>query len=121
MSLAAAQLAELINRKLCQRICDSANGKRNKQLVGVQARIVISEVLYFQVLDRLDDAGSNEQQLLVNAGKLFKRVHKACRGCTEQRACFAGNYRSVRQLNADSRSACFLRTRVCGGDYGTVG
>ena len=45
----------------------------------MQARIVVSEMLDLQVLDRLNDAGRDEQQLLVNAGKLFERVHKAGR------------------------------------------
>lgn len=77
--LAASQLAELIYCKLSQRICDSADGKCDEQLIGVQARIVVSEMLDLQVLDRLNDAGRDEQQLLVNAGKLFERVHKAGR------------------------------------------
>ena len=78
-------------------------------------------MLDLEVLDRLDDAGSDEQQLFVNARKLFERVHEARRGSAEQGARFAGDYRSVGQLNADGRSAGLLRAGICRRDDGAVG
>ena len=45
MHLTAAQFIQLCQRKLCRRIGDGADGKRHQNLIGMQARIVIAEVL----------------------------------------------------------------------------
>lgn len=118
MRLAASQPAELIDGELRERICHGTDGKRYEKLIGVQTRVVVSEVLDLEMLDRLNDAGRDKQQLLVYARKLLESVHKACRGCAEQRACFAGDYRSVGQLDADCRSTGLLRTGVAAATTG---
>ena len=53
--LAVRELFELLHGDLGGRVVHGADAQRDEHLVGVQARVVIAQMLHLQVLDRLDD------------------------------------------------------------------
>ena len=52
MDLAAAQLVQLLHRKLGGRVGGRADGEGDQHLVGVQARVAVAQMVDLQVLDR---------------------------------------------------------------------
>ena len=56
VNLAAAQFFELFQGDLCVFVGSGAHGQRDQNFIGVETRVAASEVLDFQLLDRLDRA-----------------------------------------------------------------
>ena len=54
VNLAAAQFFELFQGDLCVFVGSGAHGQRDQNFIGVETRVAASEVLDFQLLDRLD-------------------------------------------------------------------
>ena len=120
MRLTAAQLIELVDGKLNEGVGHGAYRQRNEQLIGVKSGVVITQMLYLEVLNRLDNSGSDEQQLFINACKVLECIHKTSRACTEQGAGLAGDDSAVRQLNGDGGTAGLLGFFECLCDNGPV-
>ena len=91
----AAQAVELVDRDLGHRVRHRADRQRDQQLVGVQARVVVAEMLDLEVLDRLDDARRDQLELLVDARELFQGVEQAGGGGAEQRGGLTGDDAAV--------------------------
>ena len=106
--LAVRQLFELLHGGLGGRVAHGADAQRHEHLVGVQARVVVAQMLDLQVLDRLDDLGRDERDVLRDAAEVFERVEQAGGTRTEQGRGLAGNDRAVGHLDGDGGGAGLL-------------
>lgn len=120
VGLAAAQLVQLFDSAAGHGIGDRADGQGDKQLIGVQAGIVVAHVLHLEMLDRLDNAGGNEGQLLIYAGQIFERIEQAGRACAQQRAGLARDNSAVVKLKSYGRTAGKLGLVKGRGHYGSI-
>ena len=84
MRFASAQAGKLLGRSFGGGGGNGTDGQRDKQLIGVQTRVVIAEVVYFQLLDRLDYRGGDEVQRIVYARQRLQCVHQHSRGRAEE-------------------------------------
>ena len=97
-----------------------ARSAGDQQLVRVQARVVVAEVLDLQMLDGLDDARGDQRQLLVDARQRLEGVDQAGRGRAQQRGRLAGDDAPVVELERDGGAAGVLRLLQRSRDDRTV-
>ena len=55
MYLAALKLFQLLHGNLRIIVCGCTDGKRNEDLVGMESRVTVTQMLGFSMLYRLDD------------------------------------------------------------------
>ena len=108
--LAVRELFELLHGDLCGRVVHRTDAQRDEHLVGVQARVMIAEVFDLQVLDRLDDVGRDECDVLRDAAKVLERVEQAGGARAEQGGGLAGDDRAVGHLDGDGGGTGLLGT-----------
>ena len=106
--LTVRELCQLLHGDLSGRVACGADAQRDEHLVGVQARVMIAEVFDLQVLDRLDDVGRDECDVLRDAAKVLERVEQAGGARTEQGGGLAGDDRAVGHLDGDGGGAGLL-------------
>ena len=58
MGITATQCIQLIQRSKCLRIGCGADTQRNQYLIGMQPRIMVVEMIDFQLADRLQCLGA---------------------------------------------------------------
>ena len=110
--LAVRELFELLHGDLGGRVAHGADAQRHEHLVGVQARVVVAQMLDLQVLDRLDDLGRDERDVLRDAAEVFERVEQAGRARAEQGRGLAGDDRAVGHLDGDGGGAGLLLSLI---------
>ena len=76
--IAALELGELPQRDGGSLILGGRAGQRDEDLIGVQAGVAAAEVVGLEGLDRLDGAGGDEVDLLIDAGQLLEGVQEEC-------------------------------------------
>ena len=108
--LAVRELFELLHGDLGGRVVHRTDAQRDEHLVGVQARVVVAQMLHLQVLDRLDDLGRDERDVLRDAAEVFERVEQAGGARAEQGRGLAGDDRAVGHLDGDGGGAGLLGT-----------
>ena len=74
MSLAALELFELTHGELRRGVRRRAYRESDEHLVRVQARIVVSEVVYLEILNRLYNAWGYEMYTVVYIAERLERV-----------------------------------------------
>ena len=79
MRLTVRELCQLLHGDLGGRVACGTDAQRDEHLIGVQARVVVAEVFDLQVLDRLDDVGRDERDVLRDAAKVLERIEQAGR------------------------------------------
>ena len=119
--LAVRELFELLHGDLGGRVAHGADAQRHEHLVGVQARVVVAQMLDLQVLDRLDDLGRDERDVLRDAAEVFERVEQAGRARAEQGRGLAGDDRAVGHLDGDGGGAGLLGAPECRAHDRAVG
>ena len=72
--LGALQMLQLFNGTLCLFVGDSTDGEGDQELVRVETGILVAQVGYLQVLDRAEDFGRDQLDLVVDACQFFQRV-----------------------------------------------
>ena len=80
MCFAPAQLTELLHRQCCGGVGSGTDRKRNQDLIGVQAGIVITEIIHLQPLNRLDYDGRKQMHLIIDASQLLECIEHECCG-----------------------------------------
>ena len=65
----------------------------------MKTRIAAAQILYLQLLDRLNDIGGNQKYLLVNACQMLQRLDKQGGAGSHQIAGLARKQGAVRQLD----------------------
>ena len=106
--LAVRELCQLLHGDLGGRVACGADAQRDEHLVGVQARVVVAEVFDLQMLDRLDDVGRDERDVLRDAAKVLERVEQAGGARAEQGGGLAGDDRAVGHLDGHGRRTGLL-------------
>ena len=66
---ASAEPPELAHRQFGGRVGGGADGEGDKDLVRMQAGVLVAEMPGFQILDRLNDNGGDEMDLVLDAAK----------------------------------------------------
>ena len=99
--LTVRELCQLLHGDLGGRVACGADAQRDEHLVGVQARVVVAEVFDLQMLDRLDDVGRDERDVLRDAAKVLERIEQAGGARAEQGGGLAGDDRAVGHLDGD--------------------
>ena len=112
----AVEAGKLFHGELRMRIGCGADGERNEKLIGVQARIVASEVDGLQLLDRSNGFRRDELLLVRNAGVCLQDIHNRGSGGTEEISGLSGDDGAVLHFNCGSRKTGFLRALL--GFYG---
>ena len=114
MSLASAQTAEICVRNLSGAVGVGRNRKRDERFVRMESGVVITQSLYLQLLNGLNDLGVDELYGLFDIAVYLDGVQESRRSRTEQGSGLAGNDASVGQLDSN-RGLTFgiLRTRKC--------
>ena len=112
----AVEAGKLFHGELRMRIGCGADGERNEKLIGVQARIVASEVDGLQLLDRSNGFCGDELLLVRNAGVCLQDIHNRGSGGTEEISGLSGDDGAVLHFNCGSRKTGFLRALL--GFYG---
>ena len=74
VGLAAAQLLELLERQLGQRIGGGADAQRLQDFVGVQARVAAAQLVDREILKRLYDHLGEQVELLIDAAQRLEGV-----------------------------------------------
>ena len=95
------------------------NGQGNEHLIGVQARVVVAQVLALQILYGLDNLGRDQVSLLRDPGQLLQRVQDHRGGRSEQVCGLAGDDLAVGQLNRQGRMTGGFRLGTGGGHHRT--
>lgn len=65
---------KLAESQICQRVALCAGGQGNQNLFHVKTRIATAQILYLQLLNRLNDIRGNQKYLLVNACQSFNAL-----------------------------------------------
>ena len=112
----AAEAGKLLHGELRMRIGCGADGERNEKLIGVQARIVASEVDGLQLLDRSNGFCGDELLLVRNAGVCLQDIHNRGSGGTEKISGLSGDDGTVLHFNCSSGKTGFFCTLL--GFYG---
>ena len=108
VNLAAAQFFELFQGDLCVFVGSGAHGQRDQNFIGVETRVAASEVLDFQLLDRLDRDRRDQVLIVRNIAKYLDSIQKQGSGSAEQVGCLSGGDGSVRKFDGSSRSTGFF-------------
>ena len=116
MNFVAAEAGKLLHGELRMRIGCGTDGERNEKLIGVQARIMASEVDGLQLLDRSNGFCGDELLLVRNAGVCLQDIHNRGSGGTEEIPGLSGDDGAVLHFNCGSRKTGFFRALL--GFYG---
>lgn len=76
VNLAAAQFFELFQGDLCVFVGSGAHRQRDQNFIGVETRVAASEVLDFQLLDRLDRDRRDQVLIVRNIAKYLDSIQK---------------------------------------------
>ena len=120
MELAALELVELVEGQFRVFVGLRADGEGDEDLIDMEPRVVVAEVVEFQLLDGLDDLGGDEVDLIRDAGEFLQRVQQHGGGGAEQRRGLAGDDGAVVQLDGSGHASGQFGHGVGGGDDGTV-
>ena len=108
MNLAATQLFKLFQGDLRVFVGSGAHGQRDQNFIGVETWVAASEVLDFQLLDRLDRDRGDQVLIVRNIAKYLDSIQKQGSGSAEQVGCLSGGDGSVRKFDGSSRSTGFF-------------
>ena len=108
VGVAAVEAVHLLDGVRGRGVGDSADRQSDQQLVRMQARVVIAQMLHFEMLDRGNDVRRDQEAGFLNAREIFERVEQAGGGGAEQRSGFSGDHLPVFQFNGDRRSVRLL-------------
>ena len=86
----------------------------------MEPRVVVAEVVEFQLLDGLDDLGRDEVHGVRDAGELLQGVQQHGGGGAQQSGGLAGDDGAVVELDGSGHTTGQFRHGVGGGDDGTV-
>ena len=75
------------------------DGERDQNLIGMKARVMVTEVVDLELLYRLKDLGRDQLDLLGNAGHIFQGVKQASGRRAKQRRGLTRNKRTVWQFD----------------------
>ena len=84
VGVAAPQIIQLLQHTLRQGIGDGGNGQGDEHLVGMEAGVVMPQVLDFHVADGSDDGGRQQVQILVNAPQKLDGIEQHGGGGPQQ-------------------------------------
>ena len=96
------------------------DGQGYEQLVGVETGIMISQMLYLQMLDGLDNAGGYQRKLLVYTRQGLYGIEQAGGRSAQKGGGLAGDYAPVVELQSYGGAAGLFRLVQSGGNHGPV-
>ncbi len=77
MGLAVAQFRELLKGLSRDGIQRGADRQSDQHFVGVQTGIVIAEVVCFEILNRLNHIGGDQQNLMIDSAEGLERIEQS--------------------------------------------
>ena len=80
MNFAVLQLFQLLHRQMGYRIIRRGNRQGDQDLIGMQARVMIAEMLDFQLLNRFDDIRGDQRDIVVDAADFLSRIQQCGAG-----------------------------------------
>ena len=114
MKLGVTELFQLCHGAAGIDVRGSADGKSNQHLVCMETGVLALHVVYLQGLDRNDDIGRDELDLVIDLGEGLQGIEKCRRGGTQKNGGSAGDDPSVGKLNGNgglSGAVCHSQCR----------
>ena len=103
MGLAVAQFRELLKSLSRDGIQRGADGQSDQHFVGVQTGVMIAEVVCFEILNRLNHIGGDQQNLMIDSAEGLESIEQSGGRCAKQGRGFTRDDSSVRKLDGGSR------------------